>query len=186
MRRTLLFIVLFTGAALASDDDTTRPATPAEADFIYLNTLNSTPADVGIETLIDAGIDAARARQLLTFLDERIEARRQQALADTVGLCRNLDDRFSTPLALARELIRQRESENAFKDTLIRGASQILNAASLERLRQQSMNMPTMIPGPDVVDLVLEGQLTPAAAIARACDVTLHDRAGVLDRSEAL
>lgn len=186
MRWIPIATTLLASVALASGNPSTRPATRAEADFAYLTILNSTPVDEALQMLTDVGVDEARARELLKFLDEHWQDQNQQYLADTVGLCRNLDGRFSNPLSLARELNRQRKSEQDFQARLVRSAADILGVSSLEPVRSPHMKPPGFIIGPDVVDLVLEGQITPDDAIRRACEVTEKDRASVLDRSEAL
>jgi hypothetical protein len=187
MRRILWIITaVAVSSIVAAGGEPVREATAAEADFIYLGVLNSGPASESLEMLTDVGIDKTRTRHLLTYLDEHMDDHYRQAIADTVGLCRNLDGRFSNRLALAHELIRQRDSEDSFKEALIQGAKEILGVTTLAPVRRPHMNTPGIAPGPDAIDLVVKGQLTPAAAIARACEVTKKEQASVLDESEAI
>ena len=186
MRCALLIATLLVGSALASESGTTREATVAEADAIYLHILGSTPAAEAMDMLTDVGIETDRARRLLTFLDERLDEERQQNLSDTVGLCRNLDGRFSHPRALARELTRQQAAEREFEAALVERAKEILGVPSLVSVRSPHMNGNGMLTDTDVVQRVLDGELKPADAIARACGVTARDRASIIDRSESL
>jgi len=185
MRWTFLITAALAASALAAGPESSHEATDAEADAIYLTILNSTPVDEAMEMLTDVGIDKTRARRLLIYLDENLHDQRQQNLADTVGLCRNIDGRFSTPRALAQELARQQRAQRDFETGLIRRATEILGVSSLAPVRGPHMKNGRLY-GQNVVALVLDGTIAPADAIARACGVTKGERAGFVEQSESL
>ena len=185
MRWTLLVTAALAASALAASPDSSHEATDAEADAIYLTILNSSPVDEAMEMLTDVGIEKSRARSLLVYLDEHLQDQRQQNLADTVGLCRNIDGRFSTPRALAHELARQQQAQQDFEAGLVRHAMEILGVSSLAPVRGPHMKNGRLY-GQNVAALVLDGTIAPADAIARACGVTQEERAGFAERSETL
>lgn len=185
MRWTLLITAALAASALAASPESSHEATDAEADAIYLTILNSSPVNEAMEMLTDVGIDKARARSLLIYLDEHLHDQRQQNLADAVGLCRNIDGRFSTPRALAHELARQQQAQREFEAVLVRHAMEILGVSSLAPVRGPHMKSGRLYEQ-NVVDLVADGTIAPADAIARACGATKEERAGFVERSETL
>src|SRR5262245_28796613 len=111
MRNALLVATaLIASSVTAAAPMESRPATDFESNYFFLMVLRDQPDEDSRQMLAQGGVDEARARELLAYLDEHMDDHGAETTRNWLALCENVDERFSSPAAMARELQRQSDA----------------------------------------------------------------------------